>query len=312
MGTHHQHGNDHHGHHHHHHHAHGQSLERIGQAFWLNVIFTVIELIGGAMTNSVAILADAVHDLGDSLALAFAWYMEKQSRSEFDRDSFTYGMRRLSVLSAIVTGLVLVFGSFLVLIKSVPRVLHPEPASTQGMIGLALLGVAVNGIAALRVQKGTSLNERMLMWHLLEDVFGWLMILVGAIVMNFVDLPILDPLMAIALSLWVLWNVIHNLRESLEVFLQRTPRRLKLENVQDYVKSFSMIESLHHTHLWSLDGEHHIFTGHLVVGRNVQIQDLSLLRQEIKQGLHQQFHITEATLEIEWPGQSCWDPEHKT
>jgi cobalt-zinc-cadmium efflux system protein len=112
MGTHHQHGNDHHGHHHHHHHAHGQSLERIGQAFWLNVIFTVIELIGGAMTNSVAILADAVHDLGDSLALAFAWYMEKQSRSEFDRDSFTYGMRRLSVLSAIVTGLVLVFGSF--------------------------------------------------------------------------------------------------------------------------------------------------------------------------------------------------------
>ncbi len=310
MGIHHQHGSDHQGHHHHHH-AHGQSLERIGQAFWLNVVFTVIELIGGAMTNSVAILADAVHDLGDSLALAFAWYMEKQSRSDFDRESFTYGMRRLSVLSAIVTGLVLVFGSFLVLIKSVPRVLQPEPASTQGMIGLALLGVVVNGVAALRVQKGTSLNERMLMWHLLEDVFGWLMILVGAIVMNFVDLPILDPLMAIALSLWVLWNVVNNLRESLEVFLQRTPRRMKLENVQEFVRSFPSIESLHHTHLWSLDGEHHIFTGHLVVHQDVQIQDLALLRQEIKVGLQQHFHITEATLEIEWPGQQCWDPEHK-
>jgi cobalt-zinc-cadmium efflux system protein len=86
---------------------------------------------------------------------------------------------------------------------------------------------------------------------------------------------------------------------------------MKLENVQEFVRSFPSIESLHHTHLWSLDGEHHIFTGHLVVHQDVQIQDLALLRQEIKEGLQQHFHITEATLEIEWPGQQCWDPEHK-
>ncbi|MFM6928252.1 MAG: cation diffusion facilitator family transporter, partial [Bdellovibrio sp.] len=187
--------NHHHSHshsgHHHHHHSHGAVIGRMRFAFVLNLGFALVELVGGYLTNSVAIMSDALHDFGDALAMIIAIVMEKVSHKSSDQ-KFSYGYRRFSVLGAVITGMVLIVGSIFILIEAIPRLINPQQVHANGMLLLAVLGVAINGFAALRVSKGTSLNEKMLMWHMIEDVLGWVMVLFGALIMKFFDIPQID------------------------------------------------------------------------------------------------------------------------
>lgn len=314
MGTHHQcdhshdraHGHSH-GHHHHHHH-HGAS-ERVGLVFFLNLGFALIELVGGLLTNSMAVLSDALHDFGDALALGVAWWMEKKSNKAHDED-YSYGYRRFSVASALVTGVILLSGSLWVLFESIPRLIHPEPVQVRGMLGLAVLGVLVNGFAFVKLSFGGSLNEKVLKLHLIEDMAGWILVLVGAAAMFFFEIPWLDPLMALGLSIWVIFNVFRNLKETVLVLLQGVPRDLKLDDVQSWMRKQPGVMDVHHLHVWSLDGEKHILTGHIVISGEAPVLDTSKIKFDLKTGLKKMFHIMEATLEIETPGESCHDPRH--
>jgi cobalt-zinc-cadmium efflux system protein len=294
---------------HSHGHSHGSASSRMGMAFFLNLVFAIIELVGGLYTNSLAILSDAFHDMGDALAIAMAWYLEKKSRQGSTLE-FSYGYRRLSVLGAMITGLILMCGSGIILARAIPRLFNPEPTNVQGMLLLAILGLAVNGFAAFRMSKGTSLNEKMILWHLLEDVMGWIAIFVGSIVMMVYDLPILDPIMAIGIAIWVLWNVFNNLKTTFNVFLQATPTDVQIETVTAKIKQTPQVKSVHHLHLWSMDGDHHILTTHLVVEDTTSKDEVHQLKIDLKKTLMKEFHITEATIEVEWPNQSCTDPIH--
>lgn len=299
----------HHSHHHKHSHSQGSASSRLGIAFFLNLTFALIELVGGLYTNSLAILSDAFHDLGDALAIALAWALEKKSRKGSNLE-FSYGYRRLSVLGALITGLILLGGSGIILAKAIPRLVSPETTNVQGMILLSLLGMAVNGFAAFRMSKGTSLNEKMILWHLLEDVMGWIAIFVGSIIMMIYDLPILDPIMAIGIAIWVLWNVFKNLKTTLNVFLQATPDNVRTENVTAKISQLPQVSSVHHLHIWSMDGDHHILTTHLVVNETISKDEAHQMKIDLKKMLMDEFHITEATIEVEWPNQACLDPKH--
>ena len=169
-----------HSHSHAHHHDHHGDVKNIKVAFFLNFGFAIIEIIGGFLTNSVAILSDAVHDLGDSLSLGLAWYFQKYSRKKSD-STYTYGYRRFSLVGALANSLVLIVGSILILTEAIPRIFNPQQAHPQGMMMLAVLGIAVNGVAMLRLRRGKSLNEKVVSLHLMEDVLGWIAVLVGAI-----------------------------------------------------------------------------------------------------------------------------------
>jgi len=296
------------GHGHHHHHHHGAS-GRMGWAFFLNLSFALVEVVGGVMTNSLAILSDAFHDLGDCAAIGIAWGLEKKSLKK-STEHFSYGYRRLSVMAAMITGVILFIGSCLIVVTAIPRLFAPVEPRVDGMIVLAFLGLAVNGFAAFRMSKGQSLNERMILLHLLEDVLGWAVILVGSVIMWFYPLPILDPVMAIAVALWVLWNAFANLKETTKVFLQATPRQFQIATVEQSIKTLALIQGVHHTHVWSIDGEHHILTAHLTVKSDCTIEAAHALKNQVKKHLFQEFHIQEATLEIEWPDQLCHDPNH--
>lgn len=291
-----------------HHHHHGVS-ERMGLAFFLNLSFALVELVGGLLTNSLAILSDAFHDFGDAAAIGMAWYLEKKSLKKSSL-GFSYGYRRLSVLGAFFTGIILVVGSGAVIVHAIPRLFDPQPVHVPGMIGLALLGVAVNGFAAFRMAKGESLNEKMILWHLLEDVLGWILILFGAVLMLFFDLPMLDPIMAIAVAAWVLWNVVLNLKRTLKVFLQASPDQFQTEQVSEYIKAIPGVLNIHHVHIWSLDGIHHILTSHIQFSSEVTVEKAHEIKAEIKKQLFELFHITESTIETEWAGQECADPHH--
>jgi cobalt-zinc-cadmium efflux system protein len=292
------------GHHHHHH----SGTKNLTLAFVLNFSFAIIEVIGGLYTNSVAILSDALHDFGDALALLIALIMEKMSRKKSD-GQYSYGYRRYSPLAALITGILLVIGSIFIIVQAIPRLINPVEPKVDAMIWFALLGIAVNGFAAYRVSKGTSLNEKMVTWHLIEDVMGWVLVLISSVIMYFWKIPQLDAALACVLSLWILYNVFGNLKQAFGVFLQAQPEHFNQEKLNQEIRKVSMVEDIHHSHIWSLDGEHHVFTTHVVLDDQVTHSQIDAIKIQIKQ-IAKKFHILESTIEIEFKSSNCADPNH--
>lgn len=289
--------------HSHHSHTHRSASGNISLAFFLNLIFAFIELAGGLFTNSVAILSDALHDFGDSLSLGVAWYLQKISKKGRDKE-YTYGYKRFSLLGALFISTVLLVGSFFVIKECAERLMNPQVPNAQGMFILAIFGVLINGFAALRLARGGSISERAVSLHMLEDVFGWVAVLVVSIVMMFVDLPILDPLLSIGISIWVLYNVYKNLRETFRVFLQQAPQDVNIERLQQSLLTIEGISSIHDIHLWSLDGESNVMTLHVVIKEDITVADSHALKSRIRALLNEK-KIAHATIEIESIGEEC-------
>ncbi len=290
---------------HDHSHSHEVHSEKshIGLAFFLNLAFTFIELIGGVLTNSVAILSDAVHDLGDSLSLALAWYFQKLSkRGRTIR--YTYGYKRFSLLGAIINSVVLIVGSIYIISEAVPRLFAPEETSAKGMFLLAVLGITVNGIAVLRTRKAASINERVVSLHLLEDVLGWVAVLVGSVVMHFTGWTVIDPILSLAVACFVLINVYKNIREVLPILLQGTPATIASEHIADTLKNISGVADIHDLHIWSLDESYNILTAHVVLAEPHSMAELAELKKEVRLLLKKE-SIAHATLEFELPDEEC-------
>jgi len=291
---------------HDHHHAHGDhSTSKIRIAFFINLGFSVIELIGGLYTNSVAILSDALHDLGDSMSLGVSWYFQKVARKGRDKE-FSYGYRRFSVLGAVINSLVLVVGSILILTEAIPRLFNPTTPDAQGMIYLAIGGILANGLAAYKLHGGHSLNERAVYLHLLEDVLGWVATLIAALIMLYQDWPIVDSLLAIFISLFILFNVYKNLKKALKIILQGTPEEINPKRIDELLRAIPKVISTHDCHIWSMDGQYHILSIHLVVEKYNELQELSEIKQKAKDLLKKE-HIDHATIEFETEDEKC-DP----
>lgn len=285
-------------------HNHNHSTKNLGLAFLLNLIFTVVEIIGGLFTNSVAILSDALHDLGDSLSLGISWYLAKKSGKEANH-KFTFGYQRLSLLGALINSIVLIVGSVFVVIEAVKRLAEPEMPDAQGMLYFAIAGVIVNGFAAFKVSSGKSLNEKVISWHLLEDVLGWAAVLIVSIVLMFWDVPWLDPALSIAITIFILYNVVKRLRETLFVFLQGKPKGVNLDEIEKKILETPNVASMHHTHLWSLDGEHHVFTTHLKLKNISELKDIKQLKIDIKEMLKSEYDFSHYTIETELEDEDC-------
>ncbi len=289
-----------HGHAHHlHHHHHGDS-KNLRTAFFLNLGFTVVEIVGAYLTNSVAILSDALHDLGDSIALGLAWGLEKHAGKEAPA-RYSYGYGRLSLLAAFINAAVLIAGGLFVLAEVVPRLLNPEATNAPGMILLALGGIAINGAAVWRLKGGGTLNARVAMWHLLEDVLGWVAVLIVGITLLFVDLYILDSILSLLITLYILYSVLGHLKKTAELFLQAAPEGVDLSRLAQRLRNISAVEDCHHTHLWSLDGNHHVLSTHLVVNRSANQDEIREIKQRAREELGG-LNLTHITIEIEYPG----------
>jgi cobalt-zinc-cadmium efflux system protein len=293
-------------HHHHHHHDRSESSsQRIGWAFFLNLGFTIIEFIGGILTNSTAILADAVHDLGDSIAIGSAWVLNKLSGRD-PSQRYTYGYQRLSLVGALINAVILVVGSVWILTLAIPRLWQPEMPHAEGMLLLAVLGVAVNGYAAYKLSRGKTMNERVLNWHLLEDVLGWLAVLIVAVVLMFFDWPILDPLLSIAFTLFILFNVARTLRDTIKLFVQAAPDEAMTAQIHAALNSLAEVADVHHLHLWSLDGERHVCTAHVLLHDDHSAAELHQLKRKVAE-LLKPFRLAHTTVEFEFPEEHCRD-----
>lgn len=285
-------------HHHHHHQTNG-----IGTAFFLNLFFTVLEIVGGIISNSTAILADAIHDLGDSFTLGLSWYFEKISTKKPD-EVFSYGYRRFSLLGALVSAIVLVVGSIFLLKEAIPRIVHPVITDTKSMFYFSILGITVNGIAALRMAKNEGLNSKMVSLHLLEDVLGWVSIFIVSIILFFKDWYFLDPLLSVMITIFVLVNVFRQLKKISLVFLQGAPSEINIADLQNKIETINGVKSCHHSHIWTMDGDHHSLTTHIVVAPDYSKELIILLKQQVK-SLLRDYHIFYYTLEIEYEDEDC-------
>ncbi len=289
----------------HHDHHHG-STGNLKVAFFLNATFTLVEIAGGLYTNSIAILSDALHDAGDTASLGLAWYFDRLSRKG-RTPQHTYGYKRFRLLGGLVTGLVLVIGLTVVLYHAVARLLSPEAVDAGGMAILAILGIVVNGAAVLRVRQGTSLTEKVVSWHLLEDTLGWAAVLVGALVMTRWDIPILDPILSIGISIFVLWNVARNLKDVAAVFLQTTPDGFDIDAIERQIAELPRVLASHHSHSWSLDGESHVFSTHLIMHRATTRQQIVAAKEHLRSLLNSH-GFEHVTIDIELDGEPCSAP----
>ena len=265
-------------------HSHNHSDGNVKVALFLNLSFTIIEIIGGLYTNSLAILSDALHDLGDSLSLELSWYFQKLSKKGRTK-KFSYGYKRFSLLGAIINSIVLVAGSIFILTKAIPELFNPGETNVQGMLYLAILGIVVNGAAVLKLRKGESLNEKVVSLHLLEDVLGWVAVLIGSVIMMYTDAPFIDPLLSVLISLFVLYNVYKNLRKSMLVILQGIPEDVSLEVIKEKLKDISEITDVHDNHVWSMDGEYNILTIHLRLDKDYKLSRQAKLKETVRSQL---------------------------
>jgi cobalt-zinc-cadmium efflux system protein len=288
------------GHHHHHTHDSGKNLRT---AFFLNLAFTIIELIGGWYVNSVAIVSDAVHDLGDSLSLGTSWYLDRLSKKKAT-PSYSFGYRRFSLLGALINALVLILGSVFVIREAILRIQNPEMSDAKGMLFFAVLGVAVNGYAAWKLSKGKTLNEKVISWHLVEDVLGWVAVLIAALILHFYPNPYLDPVLSLIISGYILWNVIQRLRETTFLFLQGHPTDVDRDAIEREILAIPHVQSTHHTHVWSLDGEHHVFTTHVKLKPVHSLAEILQVKNELKQ-IMRKYPFEHYTIETEIDEESC-------
>ncbi len=271
-------------------------------AFILNLSFSIFEIVGGFFTGSVAIISDAVHDMGDAASIGISYFLEKKSKKQPD-ETYTYGYGRFSVIGSVITTLMLLFGSVMVIYNAILRIINPVAINYNGMIIFAVVGAIVNFIAAYFTKDGDSLNQKAVNLHMLEDVLGWLVVLVGAVVMRFTDFSIIDPVMSIAVAVFILINAVKNLKEVLDLFLEKIPNNISIEEIKEHITKIDGVLGVHHIHIWSMDGQLNCATMHIVAKENShKIKDK--IREELKE-----HGIGHATLEIESPDDHCHE-EH--
>lgn len=285
----------------HHHHLSGE--KRIKGAFLINLAFTIIELVGGLYTNSLAIISDAIHDLGDCLTLGVAWYFEKISSKGRDQ-RYSYGYRRFSLLGALMSGIVLIIGSIFIIQVAIPRLILPAETDAKGMMLVAILGILFNGFAFAKLSGGHGYNERLVSLHLLEDVLGWVAVLVGSIVIYFTDYYRVDSILSLVIALFILFNVFRNLKSSMNIVLQGIPEDINIDHIQGVLEGQEGVHSIHDLHIWSMDGKTNILTAHIVSLKELSWDEMQALKGEIIEKMKTE-GIAHCTLEFESPDYEC-------
>ena len=267
-------------------------------AFLLNLSFSIFEFIGGAITGSFAIISDAVHDIGDATSIGISYFMERKSKKQPD-ETYTYGYARYSVLGSIITTIILIFGSVMVISNSIKRIITPIEINYNGMIIFAVIGVILNFLAAYITRGGNSINQKAVNLHMFEDVLGWCVVLFGAVIMRFTDISIIDPLMSIGVAVFILFNAVKNLKEVLNLFLEKAPSDISINEIKEHISEIEGVLDIHHIHIRSIDGHNNYATMHIVTD-----EDSHKIKEFVKKEL-MQHGITHSTLELENTNEDC-------
>lgn len=277
------------------HHHHKKAGENLSFVFFMNLAFNIIVIIGALATNSMAILADFIHDASDTISIAVAWILEKVSQKD-SSDKYSYGYQRFSILGAVIISVFVIIMAFVILSESIPRLFAPEGVDAGGMLVVAIIGIIFKSISVYRLHDGETFNEKAILFHQLGDVFEWVAILILSIVLMFWDgAPYLDPFVSIGIALWLIFNLGRNLYKALEVLLQKTPDYFDVDEFRRSIEEIDGVNAIDDFHIWSLDGIDSVMTLKVDVdfGKNV-----NEIKKEIYE-ISKKYHVVDITIELE-------------
>ncbi len=222
-------------------------------AFFLNLSYAIVEFIAGGIFGSSAVLADSVHDLGDAIAIGISAFLETISNREEDR-RYTLGYKRFSLLGALVTSVILITGSILVILENITKIFNPQPVNDEGILWLGIIAVSTNVLASLVVRKGKTKNESILSLHFLEDTLGWLAVILMAIILRFTDWYILDSLLSLVISIFILTKALPRFWSALKIFLEAVPEGVETGDLEKDLEALTNVKSVNQISIWSMDG----------------------------------------------------------
>lgn len=297
-----------HGHSHSHSHSHEPDMnsgetaqKKMLVVFLLNIFFSAAEFIFGTLFNSRAILSDAVHDLGDSVSIGIAWFFQKISNKGADEE-FSYGYRRFSLLGALVTSLVLLVGSVMIIIETIPRLFNPEPINVDGVFWVAIGAIFINGFSVWLMSRGRSANEKLLNIHLMEDLLGWIAVLVMSIILQFKDWYIIDPILSLLIAGWIIYSTFPEFIRISKIFLQAVPSDVNSHKIREKIEAIDGVHAISHFHIWSTDGNQHMMSITVATSSD-SVEDYDRIKNEIRK-LVVEYNIYHVTIEL------LYDPQN--
>ncbi len=277
------------------HHHHKKASENLAFVFFMNLTFNIIVIIGGLATNSMAILADCIHDMSDTISMAIAWILEHVSQKG-SSDTFSYGYQRFSILGAVITSTFVIVMAFFILSEAIPRLFSPEGVDAGGMLIVGILGLVFKSISVWRLHGGETFNEKAILYHLLGDIFEWVAILILSLILMFwTDVTFLDPFVSIGIAIWLIFNLGRTLIKSLEVLLQKTPDNFDVDYFRQSILAIDGINDIEDFHVWSLDGIDSVMTLKVAID-NWNNQEK--IKEEIY-SISNEYHVLDITIEFD-------------
>jgi cobalt-zinc-cadmium efflux system protein len=267
----------------------------------LNGFITLVEVVGGIFSNSLALISDAIHNLSDTLALALAWLANSVSGRKPDVKR-TYGYKRFEILSAFINVSLLTAISLYLIYEAILRFFHPEPVKSGLMILIAVIGLFVNLFSVLFLHRDSkkSLNVKAAYVHLLGDTLSSLAVIGGAILIYYMQIVWIDPLLTLVISIVIIVQAFKILHESVDILMQSTPRNLDLGEIKTHLEKHPLIQNIHHVHCWQLQDHDILFEAHIETSQDLLLSDSGKLVTEIEEALREKFHITHTTLQVEF------------
>jgi len=277
-----------------HKHSHNHSKSsNIAVAFFLNCRFAILEIFGGIITRSVAIMSDAVHDFGDSLTLGLSWIFEKKAKKKPD-EKYTYGYKRLPVVGALINILALSLGTAFVIYKAINAIITPNEVMSKGMFILSIFGILTNGLAVFRMKGSKKLLDKTVMLHLLEDLLGWIAVFIVSIIIYFTNFYLLDPILSLCISVFLIINIYNNVKESIVIIMQASPNKGLTKEIENELLGIEGVKEIQQLHIWSFDGEENVLTVKIIIDDNTNRENIL---NDAKQLLKEK-NINQTTIEI--------------
>lgn len=277
------------------HHHHKKAGENLAFVFFMNLTFNIIVILGGLATNSMAILADCIHDMSDTISIAFAWFLERVSQKD-SNDKYSYGYQRFSILGSVIISVFVIVMALIILQEAIPRLFSPEGIDAGGMLLVAIVGIIFKSISVHRLHGGETFNEKAILFHQMGDVFEWIAILILSLVLMFWDgAQYLDPFVSIGIALWLIFNLGRTLFKSIEVLLQKTPDNFEVNEFKQSILAIDGVKGIDDFHIWSLDGIDSVMTLKVNVDFGENVEEI---KKEIY-NISNKYHIIDITIEFD-------------
>jgi cobalt-zinc-cadmium efflux system protein len=290
---------------HRHNHTHAENV-RGKKLLWvtlLNFSISLVQVAGGIISNSLSLISDAIHNLGDTSAIFIAFLAGKHADKKPDARK-TFGYKRTEILAALFNAVVLIAICIFLFVEAYERFRNPQAIKGGIMLSVAVFGLIANLISVLVLQKEKSynLNIRAAYLHLLGDTLSSVAVIAGGIAILVWQIYWLDPLVTVAVGVYIIYHTWDVVRQTVDILMQATPRHIDIQEIKQSLEALPQVENIHHLHIWQMDDEHIHLEAHLNISQDLSLSKAQTVRHDVETLLKDKFGISHITLQIEYKG----------